>query len=109
MLGACRGDAFEPLEERELPFGPGDSVLAYTDGAIEAANEKGEMLRVDGLQRYLSSLPPDETGGWCGAVLRAVDRFRHGPPGDDTLIVEVFRPVVVEPSRLPRERELASG
>jgi serine phosphatase RsbU (regulator of sigma subunit) len=94
LLGACRGDDFVPNEQRQA-FGPGDRLLAYTDGATEARNADGRMLRVDGMQKLVVSIPPPEreSGEWSAELLRAVDDFRHGPVQDDTLIVEIARPL----------------
>lgn len=92
VLGATRGDDFEPNEEHR-PFGPGDTLILYTDGAIEARNNAGRMLRIEGMQRIIASARPDADGGWSSAILREVDAFRFGAPQDDTLIVEVWRPV----------------
>jgi len=92
VLGACRGEDFRP-NEQTIRFGPGDAVIAYTDGATEARNAEGRMLRVEGIQRIIASARPDSEGGWASALLRGVDAWRFGPPQDDTLIVEVWRPL----------------
>lgn len=92
VLGACHGDDFQH-GERLVRFGPGDTLVAYTDGAIEARDNNGKMLKVAGMERLLASLVPDDQGGWSSSILRAVDQYRHGPPEDDTLLVEVWRPV----------------
>lgn len=100
VLGACHGEDFDP-GQRAARFGLGDALLLYTDGATEARDARGKMLTVDGLQRLIASLEPRAVaeGGWAGAVLGAVERFRHGPPADDTLVVEVFRPMSGTASR----------
>jgi len=95
VLGACRGDDFA-TSERSCQFFPGDVLIAYTDGALEARNSAGRMLGVEGLVRIVASARPDEKGGWASAILRAVDAHRFGPPQDDTLFVEVYRPVKIE-------------
>ena len=92
VLGACHGSEFVNAERR-MRFAPGDMVPAYTDGAIEVRNEEGRMLSIEGLQRFLASATPDRTGGWVSSLLREVDRFRHGPVQDDTLLVEIYRPL----------------
>jgi sigma-B regulation protein RsbU (phosphoserine phosphatase) len=97
VLGACRGDDFAP-NEQSCKFLPGDVILAYTDGAIEARNSAGRMFTVDGLQRALVSSTPDAEGGWAATALRAVDEHRFGPAQDDTLMVEIFRPVKLRPA-----------
>lgn len=94
VLGACRGDDFHH-NEQATRFHPGDMLLLYTDGAIETRNAQGRMLGLKGLEGLMSSVHPDETGGYASAILRGVDEHRFGPAQDDTLIVEVWRPLEV--------------
>ncbi len=94
VLGATRGEHFETVEE-QLPMGRGDTLLAYTDGVIEAKNDQGRMLRIEGLEKFIA--------GHCRAggrdedvpklLLEYVNGFRFGPAEDDSLIVEITRPV----------------
>lgn len=100
VLGACLGSDFEH-NEQVTRFGPGDTLIAYTDGAIECRNAAGRMLSVAGLERIVAGAPPDEVGGWASSVIRAVESYRFGPLQDDTLVVEIYRPVRVEPA-VPR-------
>ena len=64
------------------------------------------MIRVDGLERIAMKTAPRPTPSrvasrqgaspdeqWCDAVLAEVHRLRSGPTLDDTLIVELRRPV----------------
>lgn len=90
VLGACPDRDFDPAP-REIPFGPGDSVIAYTDGATECRNQHGKMLGIHGLRRVMAAPYSPEELGWPGRLLAAVEKYRHGPPADDTLVVEVFR------------------
>lgn len=94
VLGACHGADFKS-NQQSTRFGPGDTLVLYTDGATEARDARGQMLRVEGLQRIVAGLSPREVaaGGWASAVLDNVDRHRFGPPADDTLVVEVWRPL----------------
>lgn len=93
VLGACHGDDFRH-EQQIRPFGPGDAVIAYTDGATEARDRAGRMLRVEGMQRIVAGAhaSPDD-GCLADVVLSAVEEHRFGPPADDTLIVEILRPI----------------
>lgn len=94
VLGATRGEHFQAVEE-SLAFGRGDTLLAYTDGVIEAKNDHGRMMRIEGVEKFLA--------GHCRAgeldenvpqlLLEYVNSFRAGPAQDDSLIVEVSRPV----------------
>jgi len=94
VLGACHGADFD-ANQQSFRFVKGDAVIAYTDGALEARSETGRMIGLEGMQRIVATVRPDAGGdnGWAPAVLRAVDDFRFGPPADDTLIVEIYRPL----------------
>ncbi|MGP1272887.1 MAG: PP2C family protein-serine/threonine phosphatase [Phycisphaerales bacterium] len=92
LLGAVEDAAFEPAT-RTRPFVPGDRLIAYTDGATEAQNHRGRMLGIDGMLGLLASQKLQAEGGWPMTILTAVDAHRDGPPADDTLVIEVFRPV----------------
>lgn len=95
VLGAAPADDFEPAPESRR-FGPGDTLIAYTDGATEARNERGRMLGVTGLQRIIAGTPSVLTGAWSPAILAAVDSHRTGAPTDDTLIVEIYRTISMD-------------
>lgn len=100
VLGACPDADFDP-GERTVEFHEGDSLIAYTDGAIEAKSPEGKMLRMDGLRALLASQPtpgfPGGLGSWSDRILTEVTNFRGGlPPEDDTLAIEVYRAIRVE-------------
>lgn len=91
VLGACADNDFNP-GQTSIPFGPGDSLIAYTDGATEARTETGQMLRIEGMRKLLASPGRVEPGHWPEKLLDAVARHRDGlPPEDDTLVVELYR------------------
>ena len=94
VLGACHGEDFDD-GRKSIRFGRGDALIAYTDGAIEARDATGRMVGIEGFQRWVASVRPDpgDDAGWAAALLRAVDQHRFGPPADDTLIVELYRPL----------------
>lgn len=56
VLGAC-ADADFNSDPVTMAFGPGDAVIAYTDGAIEARDKHGRMLGVQGFLKLVASLP----------------------------------------------------
>ncbi|MBS0186901.1 MAG: SpoIIE family protein phosphatase [Planctomycetes bacterium] len=92
VLGACDAKEFDaaPLVTE---FGPGDVLVAYTDGAIEARDRSGKMLGVQGFLRLVASMAgaPASDRSWSRDLLRSVEEFRYGPPADDTLVVEIAR------------------
>ncbi|MEQ9617492.1 MAG: PP2C family protein-serine/threonine phosphatase [Phycisphaerales bacterium] len=94
VLGACLGDDFV-VEELTHRFSRGDALLVYTDGATEARNDEGVMIGVRGLESIMANGRPEEYGGWSATVMRHVERHRSGQAEDDTLLVEIYRPVTV--------------
>jgi hypothetical protein len=108
MLGVLPPELFEPHDKR-LDLMPGDALVAYTDGATEAANEEGEMIGIDGVRRLIDDvarsktsdaqgrpLPPDPdpANRWPDRLIRRVAAHRQAPPADDTLIALIYRPAV---------------
>jgi len=101
VLGAVPPDQFE-AEIEELPFGEGDSLIAYTDGATETVDRSGKMVRVQGFEAMVASAPhsrerPHEADLTAHLASR-LDEVRAGPAEDDTLIVQLSRSVVAKPS-----------
>ena len=43
-------------------FEPGDTILAYTDGVMEARNQEEEEFRLERLSQVLRDGPPDSSG-----------------------------------------------
>ncbi len=92
LLGAIAYEEFVP-DSQSMKFHAGDTLIAYTDGAIEARDAHGRMLGLKGMQRLVAGLHSVGCGEWPHSVLKAVKGHRNGPPDDDTLVVEVYRPV----------------
>ncbi|HZG58173.1 PP2C family protein-serine/threonine phosphatase [Paenibacillus sp.] len=102
-----RGGRTEELEVRgALPLGidpeaayretttllrPGDGVLLYTDGIVEAERGEGGMLGFDGLERLLAELPGDQDAS--EAVRRITEGLppRSGAASDDDRTLVMLR------------------
>lgn len=108
VLGACDDDEFA-CEQRRVTFGPGDVLLAYTDGAIEARGLDGRMLGLTTLREMvLGNVERAAATAMLGEVMeegltgsrrteiiaRRVQDHRGGPPQDDTLVVEIWMEAV---------------
>lgn len=104
LLGVFGGREFEPAEESRR-FAPGDALIAYTDGVIDTIDQSGQRLQIEGIQRILAGGAPqsNENGRWCAALLGEVQTFRFGATVDDTLIVEVSRPIESTPVTAGRD------
>lgn len=101
--GAVRG---LPFQEHRLPVGalkdgryvlsqaplePGDLVLGYSDGVIEAQSPSGEFFGDERLAETLSAAPGEPEAA-VAAVLDAVGRFSRGSePYDDITLVALGR------------------
>jgi len=101
MLGVLPPDEFTS-DAPEMAVWRGDRFIAYTDGAVETRNVRGELFGVERVRRLLSGAEPrgamginGQAGsaagasGWPAAMIDAVDAFRSGQPTDDTVVVEI--------------------
>ena len=77
------------------PFGPGDRVVIYSDGVVEAYDVDGEPFGYDRLARTLERSAGLGGDGLIAAVLGEVDSHRGAAPVEDDLTL-----LVVEHARL---------
>ncbi|MEZ4390753.1 MAG: SpoIIE family protein phosphatase [Polyangiales bacterium] len=76
-------------DEVEVPLLPGDVLMLYTDGIIEARSMKGEFYGQDRLDAAVASAPRTARGA-LDAVLRDVDGFvEAAPQADDQTVVSM--------------------
>jgi hypothetical protein len=77
--------------ERKLTLQPGDLLLAYTDGLVEAPNEAGELLGLDGLLDHLAALGDPYALGDAGELSRrlidSIEADGHSMQSDDCSLV----------------------
>ena len=76
-------------ERGTVPLNPGDLILAYTDGVIEATNPAESEWGVQGLRRAVmdGNAPcPDEI---VDAIFTSMDEFSRGRQTDDATVVVV--------------------
>lgn len=78
-----------PWERPHVPVAPGDSLLLYTDGIIEASGPAGQF----GEERIEREIRRAPQGGAAlvDALLEAVTRFAAGRPLDDDLSLLTLR------------------
>ncbi len=97
-------EAFEELDTPGIPVGieaetryaetsttlePGDLVILYTDGIIEAKNSEGERFEEERLRRVIKRAREGSANAIISAILEDVEAFVSGAPqhDDQTLIV----------------------
>lgn len=107
VLGACRPEDFH-ADPQTHTFMPGDMLIAYTDGAMEARNDKGKCIGRQWLTAMIAAANC-EPGEWPRRIIGELDTRRHGVPEDDTLVIEVQRRLATDAGQyVDARRESAS-
>jgi len=68
---------------------PGDRIVLYTDGITEVFDSHGEMLGVEGVQKFVRETSLLPFGEMKKGILDRVAEWRDGPPTDDVSLVLV--------------------
>jgi sigma-B regulation protein RsbU (phosphoserine phosphatase) len=88
-VGAFEESTFEQ-GQRQLK--PGDTLVLFSDGVVEAVNASGEEfgeVRVgDAVQELTRGAPPEQV---LDGLLHALEEFRHGTPPIDDMTAVVIR------------------
>jgi len=78
----------EPFVEHAARLHPGDRLVLYSDGLIEAVDDDGEPFGFSRFEEVLARVAADGAGEIRQALLSAVKRFtRNRPPEDDQTLV----------------------
>jgi sigma-B regulation protein RsbU (phosphoserine phosphatase) len=84
-VGLLPGRGFEA---RTVPVAPGDLLFLYTDGAVEAPNEAGELFDTERLQQALVAASAEGIDQVLVRVEQAIRAFRgHADPADDATML----------------------
>ncbi len=89
-LGARRQGRFE---ERQVAFAPGDQLVLYTDGLVEALTEAGHPVGYDGFRQLLEKAcgPVGSATEALDGILNAFRQTTGNRPCDDDLTLIVLR------------------
>src|SRR5581483_12039889 len=74
-------------EEGTVELHPGDILIAYSDGVIEATRAGGEEWGLDGLQRVVAECRGQSTEDLVHAIFTAMDEHTNGRQTDDATVV----------------------
>jgi serine phosphatase RsbU (regulator of sigma subunit) len=88
-LGVRRRD---PFREHVVVFAPGDRLILYSDGLIEALDDDGNPFGFDRFEQVLRDCGARSAEEIKNALLKSIRKFtRNRPPEDDqTLVVVSF-------------------
>ena len=99
ILGVMEPEAFEPGTQC-VHLSPGDTVIAFTDGAFEARDLKGNRFGLDRLRDTAHFDPPPRS--WPKFIAGAVARHHEGNAEDDVLIASL----TLKSMRVPDAHEM---
>jgi len=94
-LGAIEGPTYQ---EATVDLGPGDHVVLYTDGVIDASNAQGEWYGENRLRRVVAAAPR-EPKAMLSTLLEDVGSFASEEGESDDMTAIVFR--IGEPPAAP--------
>lgn len=106
VLGACRPEDFH-ADPKTHTFMPGDLLIAYTDGAMEARNDRGQCIGRQWLTAMIAAANY-EPGDWPRRIIGELDSRRHGVPEDDTLVIELQRRLAMDAASRVHEARVSS-
>jgi serine phosphatase RsbU (regulator of sigma subunit) len=78
-------------EETRLQLAPGDKLVLYTDGIVEAMNEKEEMFGFDRLLGIVENARTPGAEGLMKEIMDSVNEFAGAAPQHDDLTVIVLQ------------------
>jgi len=88
VLGALP-DAVAVEATLDVDLEAGDRIVLYTDGITDVFDSRGEMLGVEGVQKFVRETSELPFGEMSQAILDRVAEWREGPPADDVSLVLV--------------------
>ncbi len=88
-LGAFRVGGHQVLE---VAMEPGELLLAYSDGVVEAQSPDGDLFGEERLAKVLADSPTDSPQAAVNHVLEEIEAFTHGhTPYDDLTLIAACR------------------
>jgi phosphoserine phosphatase RsbU/P len=99
----------EPFREHSVEFAPGDRLVLYSDGLIEAIDDDGEPFGFERFEKMIVGSGHLSADDMKKALLNAIRKFtRNRPPEDDqTLVVIAFEEAAAD--LVPRETRYATA
>jgi serine phosphatase RsbU (regulator of sigma subunit) len=77
-------------QETQIQLAPGDKLVFYTDGIVEAMNRNSEMFGFERLQDIIQSSRLSTADGLLKEIVEGVNAFAEGAPQHDYITVIVL-------------------
>ena len=91
-LGLDAGPLFDrSLHEEGVHLAPGDRVVLFTDGAVEAMDPRGEEYGDPRFRELCWRLATEPSDRFLSRMVEALDAHRAGAPQQDDLTIVTFR------------------
>jgi sigma-B regulation protein RsbU (phosphoserine phosphatase) len=78
-------------ETAAIQFEPGDALILYTDGVVEAFNDRGEEFGNNRWQDAIRALPEISAEQTLASLMRNVDRFVGATRQSDDITCLILR------------------
>lgn len=76
----------ETWHEEVIQLSPGDLIVAFTDGVVEASNPLGQDWGIDGLVQAVKGSRTQSANGVVQSILDCMDEFSRGVQADDATV-----------------------
>ncbi|MCZ6602713.1 MAG: SpoIIE family protein phosphatase [Planctomycetota bacterium] len=91
-LGFDKGPVFDStLDEISVKLEPGDRIVAYTDGVVEALNAKGEEFGEERLERFVRDSAHEDSKRLVHNLIAALEKHQEGTEQSDDITITTFR------------------
>jgi serine phosphatase RsbU (regulator of sigma subunit) len=91
-LGLDKGPVFDrSISEEIIQLEPGDRVVFYTDGAVEAMNAKREEFGDRPFQDLVKKLAKVDSNQFLNLLVKAIDEHQGSAPQHDDMTIVTFR------------------
>ena len=97
-LGMVEDKLFDVLEECEIDLEPGDMIVFYTDGVVEATSASGQEYGEDRFVRKLETDRAPNSKEQIDSILASINSFTGGIAQQDDITLVVVKVKAEEPA-----------
>lgn len=91
-LGFDKGPVFDrTISEETVQLQPGDRIVMYTDGAVEAMNAQNEEFGDPRFQELVKTLATRDSNQFLNLIVRALDDHKGDAPQHDDITIVTLR------------------